>query len=266
MSGVRKSLVTSNWRSCHLGGTTLFKKLILAAAAAAATTALFALPVHAQQAEDPAFTAKLRASLSAHPELISEAMQAGQQKERAAQTEAYNTKAAPLRAEMFAKGFGPVLGNPNGTVPVVEFVDYACPICKTAHTSIDNIVKKRPEVRVIIAMRLIFGPESEKLARFALASDLQGKFPATHDALYEKFGDHHETKPTDEVLKAIAGQVGLNYDQLVKDMNGPKVNATFENQTKVADQIGVSGTPFFLTRDAVYPGAAPENVMSEAFR
>ena len=218
----------------------MLKNFVLAAAVA--TSALVSVPAFAQQAEDPAFTAKLRASLTAHPELIQEAMQAGQQKQQADQTAAYNTKVAPLRAQLFAKGFGPVIGNPNGTVPVVEFIDYACPICKTAHTSIDNIVKKRPEVRVIIAMRLIFGPDSEKLARFALASDLQGKFPATHDALYNAFGDHHETKPTDEKLKAIAAQVGLNYDRLVTDMNGAKVNATFANQTKMANDIGVSGT------------------------
>lgn len=242
----------------------LIKNLVLAAVAAA--SALVAMPASAQQAEDPAFTAKLRASLTAHPEIIQEVMQAAQAKQQADQTTALNEKAGPLRSQMFAKGWGPVIGNPNGTVPVVEFIDYACPICKTAHNAIDNIVKKRPEVRVIIAMRLIFGEESEKLARFSLASDLQGKFPATHHALYEAFGNHHETKPTDEALKAIAAKVGLNYDQAVKDMRGPKVNATFENQTKVANEIGVSGTPFFITRDAVYPGAAPEEIMSQAFR
>lgn len=228
--------------------------------------AVMSTPAMAQVAEDPAFTAKLRASLTAHPEIIQEAMQNVQQKQQADQAAAYNVKVAPLRAQMFAKGFGPVLGNPNGTVNVVEYVDYACPICKTAHVSIDNIVKKRPEVRVIIAMRLIFGAESEKLARFALASDLQGKFPATHDALYDAFGNHHETKPTDEALKAIAAKVGLDYDRVVRDMNGPKVNATFANQTKVANDIGVSGTPFFITSDAAYPGAAPEEVMNQAIR
>lgn len=238
------------------------KKLVLAAAALFSIAA----PAVAQQAEDPAFTAKLRATLTAHPEIIQEALQAGQQKQQAAQQADLNAKVAPLRKELFADSFGPALGNPKGTVRVVEYVDYACPICKTAHESIDNIVKKRPEVRVTVAQRLIFGPDSEKLARFALASDLQGKFPATHDALYDAFGNHHETKPTDEALKAIAAKVGLDYDRAVKDMNGPKVNATFANQTRLADLIGVSGTPFFITSDSVYPGAAPEAVMNQAFR
>lgn len=237
-------------------------KMILAA------TALMTLatPALAQQAEDPAFTAKLRASLAAHPELIQEAQQAGQQAQQAKQQADLLSKIAPVRAEMLANSFGPALGNPNGTVRVVEYVDYACPVCKTAHESIDNIIKRRPELRVTVAMRLVFGPESEKLARFALASDLQGKFPATHDALYDAFGNHHETKPTDEALKAIASKVGLNYDQAVKDMNGAKVNATFANQMRIADQVGISGTPFFVTGSGVYPGAAPEQVMDQAFR
>lgn len=242
----------------------MIKHLVLATLVA--TSALTAVPVLAQQAEDPAFTAKLRAALTAHPEIIQEAMQAGQAKQQADQQAQYAAKVAPLRKELLADSFGPAIGNPKGTVRVVEFIDYACPICKSAHTSIDNIVKKRPEVRVTIAMRLIFGADSEKLARFALASDLQGKFPQTHDALYDAFGDHHETKPTDEKLKEIAAKVGLNYDKAVADMNGAKVNAVFANQTRLANEIGVSGTPFFVTGDSVYPGAAPEQVMNQAFR
>jgi hypothetical protein len=237
------------------------KKNILAAAMLA-----IAAPAAAQQAEDPAFTAKIRATLLAHPEIIAEVMAAGQQKQQAQQQADLNSKVGPLRRQLLADDFGPALGNPKGTVRVVEYVDYACPICKTANQAVESIVAKRPEVRVTIAMRLIFGQDSEKLARFALASDLQGKFPATHDALYNAFGDHHDTKPTDEALKAVAAKVGLDYERVVRDMNGPKVNATFANQMKVADQIGVSGTPFFITSDAVYPGAAPEQVMNQAFR
>jgi len=244
-------------------------KMILAATVVAllSTTApSFAQTAPAAQ-EDAAFSEKVRATLAAHPEFIVAAMQGMESRDREQRTRMLNEKVAPQRAKMFAKGFGPFVGNPNGTAIAVEYVDYACPICKTAHKAVDAVVAKRKDVRVVIAQRLIFGPDSEKLARFALASDLQGKFPATHDALYDAFGDHHETKPTDEKLKAIAAAVGLDYDRAVKDMSGPQVSKTFADQMATADQIGITGTPFFITKDNVlagYPGS--EEALSAAIK
>lgn len=234
---------------------------------AAAALMTLATPALAQQAEDPAFTAKLRASLDAHPEIIVISMQNLENREREQRTRMMNEKVGPLRDRMFAKGFGPFVGNPNGTAIAVEFVDYACPICKTAHNAVDAIVEKRKDVKIVIAQRLIFGPDSEKLARFALASDLQGRFAATHDALYDAFGDHHETKPTDEKLKEVASKAGLDFARAMKDMNGPQVDRIFKDQMAVGDQIGVGGTPFFVTRDSVltgYPGS--EQALSAAIR
>lgn len=241
-------------------------KFMLAAAAALTFSAAGAAYAQAQVAEDPAFTAKLRASLDANPELITQAMEAAQNKQRQAEQADMLTRVDPARPALFADDFGPFIGNPNGTVRVVEFVDYACPICKSSNASIESIVSKRDDVRITIAMRNIFGEDSDKLARFALASSLQGKFAETHTALYEAFGDHHQTKPDEAALRGVAKAAGLNYDKVVADMNGPVVNAMLEKQTELANQIGVSGTPFFVTSDAVYPGAAPEEVMNEAFR
>lgn len=245
-------------------------KLILAAAAAAlaigTTGSATAQAGQTQVAEDPAFTAKVRATLLANPELISEAMQTMQTRQREAEQADMLTRVNPARPALFADDFGPFIGNPNGSVRVVEFVDYACPICKSSNASVESIISKRDDVRITIAMRNIFGEDSDKLARFALASSLQGKFPETHNALYAAFGNHHETKPTDEALRGVAKAAGLNFDKVMADMNDPAVNAMLEKQTQIANQIGVSGTPFFVTSDAVYPGAAPEEVMNEAFR
>lgn len=248
----------------------LKNKFLLAAAAALTVGSLgvaaTAQTGQAQVAEDPAFTAKLRASLEANPEIVAQAMQNMQNRQREAEQASLLSRVEPARPALFANDFGPVIGNPNGSVRVVEFVDYACPICKSSHASIESIIAKRPDVRITIAMRNIFGEESEKLARFALASSLQGKFPQTHNALYAAFGNHHETKPTDEALMAVAKTAGLDYKKVTADMNGAAVNAMLAKQTELANQIGVSGTPFFVTSDAVYPGAAPEQIMNEAFR
>jgi protein-disulfide isomerase len=227
------------------------------AIALAATTAI-AAPLAAQQAKptvDPKFVAQLREALRQNPEIIFEAASIGQQKQRDAQLAEQNSKVANLRpALLAAKPFGPVIGNPAAKNTVVELLDYQCPFCKRAHTLVDKIAKEDTNVRFIILMRPVLGPESETMARFALAANMQGKFAATHDAMYEIFGNH-ETKPTDENLRAVAQKAGLNFEKAKLDMTSDAVMKELARHNSVAEQMGVNGTPFFLTQGTVIPGA-----------
>lgn len=227
----------------------------------AATTAI-AAPLAAQRVQqaktavDPKFVAQLREALRQNPEIIFEAASIGQQKQRDAQLAQQNSKVANVRPTLFAKqAFGSVIGNANGTTTVVELLDYACPFCKRAHTLVDSIADKDKNVRFVIVQRPVLGPESETLARFALAAELQGKFRATHDALYEKFGDDHKTHATDENLREVAQKAGVDFDRAKRDMISDAVMQKLQRHTAIAEQMGVSGTPFFVTEKTVIPGA-----------
>lgn len=227
------------------------------AIALSATTAL-ATPLAAQTASvpvDPKMAAQVRAILLEHPEYIFEAAAKGQQKQREAQVAQQAEKINPVRAEIFAKkSVGPVIGNPNGTTTVVELLDYACPFCKRAHDMVDKIAAERKDTRFVILMRPVLGPESEILAKFALAANMQGKFQATHDALYEKFGDDHQTHATDDNLKAVADKVGLDFERAKKDMNSDAVVKMMEQHKGFGDRMEVNGTPFFVTEKTIIPG------------
>lgn len=228
-------------------------------AIALATTAAIAAPLAAQTAKppvDPKFVAQLREALKQNPEIIFEAAAIGQQKQREAQTAQQNSKVDNVRPVLFAKtAFGPVIGNPAGTKTVVELLDYACPFCKRAHALVDQVADKDKNVRFVIVMRPVLGPESETLARFALAADLQGKFRAAHDALYDKFGDDHATHATDENLREVAQKAGVDFDRAKRDMTGDAVVKMLAKHNGISDQMGVSGTPFFAGTKAVIPGA-----------
>jgi len=222
-----------------------------------ASTAAIAAPLAAQNTTpvDPKFVAQLREALRQNPEIIFEAAAIGQQKQRDSQLATQNSKVTNLRPTLFAaKPFGPVIGNPSAKNTVVELLDYQCPFCKRAHTIVDKIAKEDQNVRFIILMRPVLGPESETMARFALAGNLQGKFAATHDAMYEVFGNH-ETKPTDDNLRLVAQKAGINFEKAKVDMTSDAVVKELQKHNGVADQMGVSGTPFFVTQNTVIPGA-----------
>lgn len=226
---------------------------------ALAATALVSVPLAAQTAKtpsDPVFEAKLRATLLAHPEYILEAVNSMQQRQRDQQLTQQNAKISPVRPVLFAREpFGPVIGNPAGKVTAVELLDYACPFCKRAHTLVDKIASEDKNVRFIIVMRPVLGPESETLARFALAAQMQGRFAQAHDALYAKFGDDHQTHATDDNLREVAQKAGVDFDRAKRDMTSDTVVKQLAKHQQIADQMGVSGTPFFVTATTVIPGA-----------
>lgn len=231
-------------------------------AVALAASACALTPLAAQNATtqvDPKFLEQLRAALDKEPELVLKAAQAAQQRQRDGQLAAQNAKVDNVRATLLgASNFGPVIGNPKGTVVAAELLDYACPFCKRANTLVEGITKADKNVRFVIIMRPVLGPQSETLARFALAASLQGKFAEAHNALYDKFGDDHQTPSTDENLRAVATKAGVDFDRAKKDMTGDTVVALLTKHQQLADQISVNGTPFFVTSKSVIPGA-PQN-------
>lgn len=224
-------------------------------------------PLAAQNAPvkvDPNIRAQVIQILKNEPELVLIAAQAAQDKQRNAQQAAQNARVEGSRSVLLgAANFGPVLGNPKGKVVAAEFLDYRCGYCKRANPLIESIIAGNKDVRFIAVMRPVLGPDSETLARFALAASLQGKFAQVHHALYEKFGGQ-PNPANDDNLRAIAAQTGLDFDRAKKDMTGDEVVAILEKHQKMAEQLAVNGTPFFVTEKTVMPGAPRDEAQLKA--
>lgn len=215
-------------------------------------------PLAAQTASvqvDPNIRAQVVQILKEQPELVLVAAQAAQEKSRNAQQAAQNKRVESSRATLLASSnFGPVLGNPKGTIVAAEFLDYRCGYCKRADPLIKSVTDSNRDTRFVVVMRPVLGPESETLARFALAASLQGKFEQTHHALYEKFGGQ-PNPANDDNLRAVATQVGVDFDRAKRDMTGDQVVAILDRHQKMAEDLQVNGTPFFVTSKTVIPGA-----------
>jgi protein-disulfide isomerase len=54
---------------------------------------------------------------------------------------------------------------------------------------------------------------------------------------------------------AVAKDVGFDMARLEKDMNSEEVKATIDEDMKLADALGVSGTPTYVVGDEVVVGA-----------
>lgn len=161
----------------------------------------------------------------------------------------------------------PVAGNVNGNVNLVEFFDYQCSHCKRMAPIIQQLITSDKDLRVIFKQMPIFGDVSEFAAKAALAADKQGKYFAFHEALM-----HVNGKLTQDKVMKIARSVKLNRKRLRRDMKRPEIADEIKANMKLAENIGIMGTPAFIVashppsenmKSYFIPGAAPEETLQK---
>lgn len=143
---------------------------------------------------------------------------------------------------------GAVLGNPQGSKVLVEFTDYNCPYCRQSLADVEQLIADDPEVKVVIREWPIF-EGSDIASRMALAAAKQGKYTEFHDAMFEL------GPATAESVNAAARQAGLDMEQAKKDGLSPGVEMELQKNRALAQQLGFSGTPSWVTSDNAFEGA-----------
>jgi protein-disulfide isomerase len=209
-----------------------------------------ARPMSSQAAELDEFEQRVREYLLKNPEVIMEALQILQQRQRAAEAENLKRTIAERGEEILHDPAAPVGGNPAGEVTLVEFFDYNCPYCRRVAPTVAELEQADPDLRLVYKEFPILGPGSQFAARAALASQRQGKYVPFHNALMQA-----TEQVTEEAVMATARKVGLDTEQLTADMQDPAIQGAIGRNLQLANALGITGTPSFIIGDEVVPGA-----------
>lgn len=185
-----------------------------------------------------------------HPEVIEQSLQALENKRAAEEQERQKAALAAHQQELLHDPDSPVSGNPAGDVTVVEFFDYRCGYCKRAAPALTQLQQSDARVRVVYKDFPILGEISELAAKAALASNLQGKHRAFHEALLAAKDDL-----TKDQLFRIAHATGLDMARLEQDMARPEWQTVIDQNRALAKSLGISGTPAFIVGNDLVPGA-----------
>ncbi len=156
-------------------------------------------------------------------------------------------------AAIFRSPSDMVIGNHQGDVTIVEFFDYNCSYCKKTASDVMDLIVRDPKIKVILKPLGILSKDSDEVALLALASHKQGKFVEMHMGL---LGLKHFAN-AESALKVGAG-LGLDTEKLKKDAKSAAIVRELATVSKLANKIGVRGTPTFLIGDKVVIGA-PES-------
>jgi protein-disulfide isomerase len=208
-----------------------------------------------ENAADKAFGAKVRAYLLNHPEVLEEAFDRLQAKKEAdKQALAHGA----IRANRQALEHDPrdgVLGNPKGTVTVVEFFDYRCPFCKAAEPALEKLLADNKDVRLVLKEFPIIDYEdqshlSRDAAHVALATMAQGKYAAVHQALLAQ-----KVKLDPDVVDQVLKDNGVDVAKARAAATGSAIDEQIADTYKLAHALGIDGTPDFVVGDTLIPGA-----------
>ena len=213
-------------------------------------------PLNAKQAE--AVKKLIRDYLMENPQVIGEALEAMREKERLVAEQEAQKALKDLKEEILNDPDSPVAGNPKGDVVVVEFFDYRCTYCKSVSETVFDTIAKDGKVKLVLKEFPILGPESVVAARAALAARGQKKYLEMHRALMKVRGPLNEP-----IIMKTAGEVGLNIDQLRKDMQSTEVENALRKNLTLARALNLAGTPTFIVGERIVPTAIDQTTLKQ---
>src|ERR1700691_459157 len=192
--------------------------------------------------------------LIAHPEVLEEAMAELNKHQPAEETEKHEASVTTNADAIFNSPRGVTLGNRDGDVTFVEFFDYNCGYCKRAMSDMLDLMKSDSKLKVVLKEFPVLGEGSVEAARVAVAVRMQ-------DPGGKKYLDFHQKLlggrgPADKArAMAAAKEAGLDTARIEKDMASPEVRATIEENFKLAEAMGMNGTPSYVIGKQVVIGA-----------
>jgi len=183
------------------------------------------------------------------------------QEQRQAQEKAKQAEAiVSLRDTIYDSEHQAVVGNPEGTVTIVEFFDYNCSYCRRAVGDMLALMESNPDLRVVLKEFPILSEESTEAARIGVAikDTAPERYLEFHHEMFTRGGVANEAKAL-----AIADELGLDTRALKKAAAQPSVDENIEEVRSLALALGVNGTPSYVIGDETVAGAVGFDQLQE---
>lgn len=196
----------------------------------------------------------IRDYLMQNPQLLQDVMQE-LEKKMAAEENSRRAGAMKENAKLiYDSPRGVVIGNPKGDVTIVEFFDYNCGYCKRALDDMMKLTAADPKVKFVLKEFPVLGQGSLDAAKVAVAVRMQDtdgkKYLKFHQTLLSGRGEVNG-----ERAKAAAKDAGVDMTKLESDLKSSEIDDTLHESGKLADALGISGTPSYVLPGEVVPGA-----------
>jgi protein-disulfide isomerase len=151
---------------------------------------------------------------------------------------------------------------------VIEFSDYACGYCRSFHIETFRNLQRDFVVPGDVAWKYIpfelgiFSNGRQGGVAGQCAAP-QGRFFEMSDLLFERQSEWKNEADPNSVFLGFARELGLNVDEYAACLGSTEAADQIRTNTRVAQQIGIRGTPTFFVNGFPLQGALPEDVFRE---
>jgi protein-disulfide isomerase len=205
----------------------------------------------------------IREYLLQNPELLQDVMAELEKRQSVAEAEKHRAAVNQYSSAIFNSPRQVTLGNPQGDVTVVEFFDYNCGFCKRAMTDMLDLIKGDAKIKFVLKEFPVLGEASVQAAQVAAAVRMQDKtggkkYLEFHQKLLGGRGQVDKARAI-----AAAKEVGFDTARIEKDIGSEEVRVTLEESFKLAEALGLNGTPSYVVGSDVVIGAVGLKALKE---
>ena len=149
-----------------------------------------------------------------------------------------------LKDALLHDAASPIIGNPEGDVTIIAFVDYNCPYCRKSEADLDALIDDDPKVRVIYKDWPILSKTSVAAAKVAIAANWQGKYADMHRALMRMKA--HPANDADISQAAVSAGVDVTKLNRDLDQRDGEIVSLLKRNFQEAEALQIKGTPVYL--------------------
>ena len=234
------------------------KSLVAVATALILPLSVQAAPLDNQQKQE--VKQLVREALMENPEILVEVINELKKKEQQQQAQVQGSALQSSHQELFNDSADPFVGPANAKVSLVYFGDMNCGYCKKQDPVLGNIASKYPNVKIIYKDLPILKPSSREAAAVALAAHQQNA--TTYITLHKRLMSNTSALTSDSIAQA-AKETGLDFEKLKKAIT-PEINAQLDGNIRLAQKLGIRGTPALVFQDEVLGGYTDETALIAA--
>ncbi|MEZ5788568.1 MAG: DsbA family protein [Xanthobacteraceae bacterium] len=245
-----------------------FRRFLLAVLAPAAAACLLIGSVVTASAESFSTDQRkeieeiVRGYLLRNPEVLQEVLIELEKRQSAAEAEKAKAAVKNNATLLFESPRHVVVGNPKGDVTLIEFFDYNCGYCKRALADLVDLMKGDPNLRVVLKEFPVLGEGSVDAAKVAIAAHMQDKSGKKYFDFHQKLLGNRGPVNKARAL-AVAKEVGFDVARIERDMASDEVKATIAESMKLAEALGLNGTPSYVIGDNVVIGAVGHDALKQ---
>ena len=206
----------------------------------------------------------IREYLLSNPQLLQEVIQEMERRQAQADAEKHKEAIKEHAEAIFNSRRQVVLGNPQGDVTMVEFFDYNCGFCRKALADKLALIQSDPKLRLVLKEFPVLGEGSTQAAQVAVAVRMQDKtggkkYLEFHQKMFASRGQVDKAR-----AMAVVREIGFDVARVEKDFNSDEVRRSIEEALKLAEALGINGTPTYVLSGQVVVGAVGVEKLRDA--